>query len=95
MAGDAHTLKAEVLTPEGRVFEGEVAQLSTRTTVGEVGVLANHAPMLARLVPSELRLHLPGGEVRRFEAADGYIQVFANRALILVAAANPAGSPAP
>ena len=93
MAGDAHTLHAEVLTPEGKVFEGEVAQLSTRTSVGEVGVLANHAPMLARLVPSQLRLHLPGGEVRRYDATDGYIQVFANKALVLVAGASPAGSP--
>ena len=91
MASDGHTFHAEVLTPEGPVFEGEVAQVSTRTTVGEVGVLASHAPMLARLVPSDLRLHLPDGEVRSYEAGDGYIQVFANRALVLVAGASPRG----
>ncbi len=58
---DANTLHAKVLTPEGQVFEGDVEQLSTRTAVGELGVLANHVPVLARLRPTELRLHLPGG----------------------------------
>ena len=55
-----HTLHAKVLTPEGEVFEGEVEQLSTRTAVGEIGILANHVPVLARLRPTELRLHMPG-----------------------------------
>ena len=41
----------EVLTPEGQVFAGEVEMLSTRTEVGEIGVLANHTPLLAMLQP--------------------------------------------
>ena len=36
----------------GEVFNGELVQLSTRTAVGEVGILARHAPMVARLVPA-------------------------------------------
>jgi F-type H+-transporting ATPase subunit epsilon len=75
---------AEVLTPEGEVFSGEVEMLSTRTQVGEVGVLANHAPLLATLDPAELRLHLSESEVKRFAQAEGYLQVFGNNALVLV-----------
>ena len=75
---------AEVLTPEGEVFNGEVEMLSTRTQVGEVGVLANHAPLLATLDPAELRLHLSESEVKRFAQAEGYLQVFGNHALVLV-----------
>ena len=56
-----HNVNVRVLTPEGEVFDGEVEQLSTRTAVGELGVLANHVPVLARLRPTELRLHMPGG----------------------------------
>ena len=74
----------EVLTPEGEIFRGEVEMLSTRTTIGEVGVLANHAPLLATLDPAELRLHLGGGEVMRYAQAEGYLQVYRNRALVLV-----------
>jgi F-type H+-transporting ATPase subunit epsilon len=84
-----HKLDVEVLTPEGEVFEGEVAQLSTRTAVGEIGILANHVPVLARLRPTELRLHMPDGEVRRWAQAEGWLQVFANRATVLVGEAIP------
>jgi F-type H+-transporting ATPase subunit epsilon len=84
-----HNLNARVMTPEGEVFTGEVQQLSTRTAVGEIGVLANHVPVLARLRPTELRLHMPDGEVRRWAQAEGWLQVFANRATVLVGEAIP------
>ena len=38
MADEGHTLDAQVLTPEGEVFSGDLRQLSTRTAVGEVGI---------------------------------------------------------
>ena len=84
-----HNLSARVLTPEGEVFEGEVQQLSTRTAVGEIGILANHVPVLARLRPTELRLHMPDGEVQRWAQAEGWLQVFANHATVLVGEAVP------
>jgi F-type H+-transporting ATPase subunit epsilon len=89
MADDRNTLDAQVLTPEGEVFSGDLEQLSTRTVVGEVGILARHAPMVARLVPAELRLHTPDGEVRRYAQGEGWLEVFANRARVLIAEAIP------
>jgi F-type H+-transporting ATPase subunit epsilon len=86
---EEHTLTAEVLTPEGAVFEGEVKQVSTRTKVGEIGILANHVPVLARLMPTELRLHTADGEVRSWAQAEGWLQVFANHAMVLVGEAVP------
>jgi len=84
-----HEVYVRVLTPEGEVFDGEVQQVSTRTAVGEIGILANHVPVLARLRPTELRLHMPDGEVRRWAQAEGWLQVFANRATVLVGEAIP------
>ena len=84
-----HQVDVRVLTPEGPVFDGAVRQLSTRTAVGEIGILANHVPVLARLRPTELRLHMPDGEVRRWAQAEGWLQVFANRATVLVGEAIP------
>jgi F-type H+-transporting ATPase subunit epsilon len=87
---DEHNVNVRVLTPEGEVFSGEVEQVSTRTAVGEIGILANHVPVLARLRPTELRLHMPdGGEVQRWAQAEGWLQVFANRATVLVGEAIP------
>lgn len=83
MAAD-HKLDVEVLTPEGEVFEGEVQQVSTRTEVGEIGILANHAPLLAALRPTELRLHVSDSETRRYAQAHGWLQMYGNRARLLV-----------
>jgi F-type H+-transporting ATPase subunit epsilon len=74
----------EVLTPEGLVFTGEAEMVSTRTEVGEIGVLANHAPLLAMLAPAELRLHMSESEVKRYAQGEGYLQVHSNKALVLV-----------
>ena len=84
---EEHKLHARVLTPEGEVFDGELEQLSTKTQTGEIGILARHVPVLARLVPSELRLHKSDSEVERYAAAEGWLQVFANRATVLVSEA--------
>jgi F-type H+-transporting ATPase subunit epsilon len=88
MAGE-HKLEAEVLTPEGKVFSGELQMLSTRTAVGEVGILAEHIPMVARLVPAELRLHKSDSDVETYAQGEGWLEVFANRARVLIAEAIP------
>jgi F-type H+-transporting ATPase subunit epsilon len=90
MAGE-HKLEAEVLTPEGEVFTGELQMLSTRTAVGEVGILAEHIPMVARLVPAELRLHKSDSDVETYAQGEGWLEVFANRARVLIAEALPPG----
>jgi F-type H+-transporting ATPase subunit epsilon len=74
----------EVLTPEGEVFKDEIEMLSTRTSVGSIGILANHAPLLAQLEPTELRLYRSESEIVRFAQAEGYLQFSENHALVLV-----------
>jgi|SRR5437763_4893548 len=86
----AHTkFPVEVLTPEGEVFNDEVEMVSTRTTVGSIGILANHEPVLAMLDPAELRLYKTESEVVRFAQAEGYLQVADGRAMLLVEEAHP------
>lgn len=81
--------EVEVLTPEGEVWGGEVRQVSTRSEGGELGILANHAPLLAALRPTELRLHVSDSETVRYAQAHGWLQVFGNRARLLVEEAIP------
>jgi F-type H+-transporting ATPase subunit epsilon len=79
-----NSFPVEVLTPEGKVFEDEVEMVSTRTTTGSIGVLANHAPLMAILEPTELRLYKSDSDVVRFAQGEGYLQVVDNSALVLV-----------
>jgi F-type H+-transporting ATPase subunit epsilon len=79
-----NSFPVEVLTPEGKVFDDEVEMVSTRTTTGSIGVLANHAPLMAILEPTELRLYKSDSDVVRFAQGEGYLQVVDNSALVLV-----------
>ncbi len=80
----------EVLTPDGQVYEGEVEMVSTRTGTGGIGVLANHAPLMAMLEPTELKLYKSGSEnpsgadYDSFAQGEGYLQVVDNSALLIV-----------
>jgi F-type H+-transporting ATPase subunit epsilon len=84
-----HMIDVEVLTPEGDVWSGEARQVSTRTEVGEIGILANHAPLLAALRPTELRLRISDSETRSYAQAHGWLQIYGNRARLLVEEAIP------
>lgn len=88
MAGET-TFSVEVLTPEGEVFSGDVVQLSTKTVGGELGVLANHVPVLAALKPNLLRLRISDSETKTYAQSHGMLQVFANHAQVLLEEAIP------
>jgi F-type H+-transporting ATPase subunit epsilon len=76
--------QVEVLTPEGEAFNDEVEMVSTRTSIGSIGILANHAPLLGMLDPTELRLYKSESDVVRYAQGEGFLQVYGNRALLLV-----------
>ncbi len=88
---DHSKFPAEVLTPEGEVFNDEVVQISTRTAIGSIGILAKHQPMLAMLDPTELRLYGSENDYVTLAQGEGYLQVQSDsRVLILV---DEAGKP--
>jgi F-type H+-transporting ATPase subunit epsilon len=76
--------RVEVLTPEGGIFDDEVEQVSTRTQVGSLGILARHQPLLGLLEPTELRLYRTESDIVRFAQGEGYVQVTREGVLLLV-----------
>jgi F-type H+-transporting ATPase subunit epsilon len=85
----ATTFPVEVMTPEGAAFEGEIEMLSTRTSIGSIGIRANHEPIMTMLDPTELRLYTSETEIVRFAQGEGYLQMAHNHALLLVEEAIP------
>ena len=76
--------KVEVITPEGPAFEGEAQIVIGPGTAGELGVLANHAPLVTSLKPGETQLIDAEGTRHRWATGNGFMQVRANEALVLV-----------
>jgi F-type H+-transporting ATPase subunit epsilon len=58
--------------------------VSTRTSVGSLGILANHAPLMGMLEPTELRLYKTDSDIVRYAQSEGYLQVVGNEVLLLV-----------
>lgn len=81
MADDS--LWVEVVSANGRVWEGEALSVIARTTEGDIGILPRHEPLLAVLVPSAADI-LSAHEGREIVAVDGgFLSVSDNRVSIL------------
>ena len=77
-------LDCEILTPEGRVFEGRVEMVVVPGSEGELGVLPRHAPIIARLKVGEVRAKFEGGEWRSWAISEGYFKMQFDKATVLV-----------
>lgn len=82
----------EVITPEGVAYSGDAEMLVVPGAAGELGILANHAPLVSLLRAGETRVRTAEGEVRRYATDDGYVHVRKNHALVLVGEAVAADS---
>jgi F-type H+-transporting ATPase subunit epsilon len=80
----------EIITPERTVFSGAVGSLVVPATGGKMGVLANHAPIVASLEPGPMKVVLPDGSVEIFALGGGFIEVADNQARIVADAGEKA-----
>jgi F-type H+-transporting ATPase subunit epsilon len=72
----ARQVHVEIVSVEERVWAGEADMLVARTTVGELGVMPGHAPLLGQLAePSQVRVKLPGGGEQAYDVSGGFLSV--------------------
>jgi F-type H+-transporting ATPase subunit epsilon len=84
-------LQLELVAADRLVWSGQVSSVITRTTEGELGILANHAPLMAVLVGTTVEVRPVDGE-RWVAAIDGgFLSVANNRVSILVEEAEMSG----
>jgi F-type H+-transporting ATPase subunit epsilon len=80
-----------VLTPVRTLLDERVESVVAPGSEGYLGVLANHAPLITALIPGKLTVRLAGGETRIFALSGGFLEVSANRAVILADAMEEPG----
>src|SRR5882724_8487526 len=81
---DHPLFSVSVVTPEGAAFEGAAEMLIVPGAVGEIGVLARHAPLVAMLKAGSTRVHIGDGKIEEFATGPGFFQVLEDRAIALV-----------
>ena len=85
MPGTGKKFDVSLVTPDGAVYEGEIEMIVVPGQIGEIGVLARHAPLIATLKAGRTRIHPGGGaEVVEFATGPGFFQVLNDRAIALV-----------
>lgn len=79
-----------VVTPETTALDKSVEYVSIPAIDGEMGIMASHAPVIARLGYGELRFE-SGGKTERFYVDGGFAQVAGNVVSVLTGGATPVG----
>ena len=84
------TFEVEIITPLGRFFTGKVSRLRLPGVMGQLGILANHAPLLAMLEPG-ITSYTQGETVTQIVTGTGFAQINDNHATVLVEVAEAPG----
>ena len=88
MPGSGKQFDVSLVTPDGPAFEGGAEMVIVPGQIGEIGVLARHAPLIATLKAGSTRIHPGGGaDVLEFATGPGFFQILHDRAIALVDAA--------
>ena len=68
-------MHCDIVSAEKEIFSGRVTMLVATGTLGELGILPGHAPLLTGIRPGPVRLTLDDGEEEVFFASGGYLEV--------------------
>ncbi len=78
----AKSFHVEVVSPEATVWGGEAEFLVARTTEGEIGILADHEPVMAALRTGAVIIE-HGSQTTTIGVHGGFMQVVANTVTLL------------
>ena len=79
----APTFKLKVVTPDGVVFEGQTSSVVAPGSLGYLGILRNHAPLVTSLAKGDLTYRAEDGTMHGFKIQGGFLEVLKNRVLVL------------
>ncbi len=83
------TLKLEIVTPAGTVYSEDVEMVTLPGVAGQMGIYAQHVPLITQMVPGEMIVRKDGRELF-IATGEGLIEVTARRVAILTDLAVPA-----
>lgn len=71
----ATTVHCSIVSAEQEIFSGLVEMVVASGTLGELGIMPGHAPLLSGIKPGPVKLVLEGGDEEIFFAPGGFIEV--------------------
>ena len=74
----------EIITPDKKVFEGEVNLVQLPGSKGSFTILKNHAPIISTLEKGTIKVEDSSGKEYEFNVGGGVIENSANKVIVLV-----------
>jgi F-type H+-transporting ATPase subunit epsilon len=71
----AMTMHCDIVSAEEEIFSGRVIMVSATGTMGELGIMPGHAPLLTGIRPGPVRVRFDNGAEEVFFASGGYLEV--------------------
>lgn len=71
----AMTMHCDIVSAEEEIFSGRVTSLTVTGTLGELGVLPGHAPLLTGIRPGPVKLKFDNGDDQVFFVSGGFLEV--------------------
>ena len=81
------TLQVDILTPERKVMSQAARMVVVRTIEGEIGILPNHAPLIASLTTDFFRILTDDGE-KTLVVTGGFIEVQPKKITVIAVTAE-------
>ena len=76
-------MRLEIITPDSKVYEGEVKLVQVPGSKGSFQVLNNHAPIISTLDPGDVKVIDENDRTTMLHIGGGVIEVKNNRIMIL------------
>jgi F-type H+-transporting ATPase subunit epsilon len=73
----------EIITPDKKLYSGEVKSIVLPGTEGKFGLLNNHAPIISSLKKGTLKVTDTSEAVQNFEIKGGVVEMMNNQVIIL------------
>jgi F-type H+-transporting ATPase subunit epsilon len=72
----------EIITPDKKVFEGEVSSVTVPGTKGRFQMLENHASIISTMINGAVKIKTSAGE-EQFDVKGGVVEMLNNKVIIL------------
>ena len=79
----ASTFQVDVVSPEATVWSGEASIVIARTPEGELGIMADHEPLMGALTTGPVVIESETGERTTIGVHGGFIQVLRNQVTLI------------
>ena len=73
----------DVVSPEATVWSGEATIVVARTPEGELGIMADHEPLMGALATGPVEIESESGDRTVIGVHGGFIQVLENRVTLI------------